>query len=61
MKYKNNKLLNKTYNEGFHDGKQHGFNAMLATILPKLETLSDVDGIGDKTIDKILRHLELKK
>lgn len=48
-----NPLLLKKYDEGFKDGIGHATNFFLS----KFEGLKNVDGIGEKTMEKIVNQL----
>lgn len=51
-----NPLLQKKYEEGFVDGMEHGVRTAIDRYSQDLEALSDVKGVGEKTMERIREH-----
>ena len=50
-------LMSKDYHKGFSDGRRQQGREFKAFILDVFETLSDVNGIGPKTSEKVREHV----
>jgi len=61
MKKHNNPLLKKAYREGVEFGIKHGVNTAIDDFIKRVDSLVEVDGIGDKTLKKIHDHLNIKE
>lgn len=59
MKRKKNKnpLLQKKFEEGYELGLEHGVQKATAFFIERFESLKDVKGIGDKTLEKVKKQL----
>ena len=55
-KKKRNPVLDKKYDEGFEAGSDHA----VRFFVDRFQGLQNVEGIGDKTMEKIVEHLGAK-
>ena len=51
-----NPLLQQKFDEGYALGLQHGIENATLFFEEKFEGLHEVDGIGEKTIEKFIKH-----
>jgi len=57
LKKSKNPVLQKKYEEGFADGYKKGIAMSVDFFKVRFEDLLNVEGIGEKTYQKIVRHL----
>ncbi|HLR69455.1 MAG TPA: hypothetical protein VK105_20400 [Virgibacillus sp.] len=57
MSRKRNPVLEKKFNEGYAKGLEHGIQKGVLFFKHKFDGLKEVEGIGEKTLEKIKSQL----